>query len=181
MAFYLAGAGAVFFSALMLFQPGLYAAAACLLAALLQAAVLLYLAGSPLVSFLQVVICSGGVMALVVVAVMSTGRDDDRAGGPAKRVGEEVVEGRQTEDHAMWAVFAASRPVAAGTVLLLGVEVLLACLAGGSPGVVGGTGSLDSRLGAVLFGPYAVATEAVALLLFLAALALVSGPERGAK
>ncbi|MBI5624799.1 MAG: NADH-quinone oxidoreductase subunit J [Elusimicrobia bacterium] len=159
--FYLAGAGAVFFSALMLFQRGLYAGAACLLGALLQVGVLLYLAGSPLVGFLQVVIYAGGVMALIVVAVMSAPADD--------------------RDAAMWGVFSVPRPLVAGSVLLLGVELALACAGGGAPGAVGATGALDKTLGNVLFGPYALATEAAALLLFVAALALVSGPQRRAR
>ncbi|MFA6317579.1 MAG: NADH-quinone oxidoreductase subunit J [Elusimicrobiota bacterium] len=161
-AFYLAGAGAVFFSLLMLFQRGLYAAAACLLGALLQTGALLYLAGSPLVGFLQVVICSGGVMTLVVVAVVSAPRKAGAGGDPA-----------------MWAAGSVPRPLAAGVVLFLAAEAALA--AAGAMSSAGASGALDARVGAVLFGPYALATEAAALLLFLAALALVSGREREAR
>ncbi|MBI4678996.1 MAG: NADH-quinone oxidoreductase subunit J [Elusimicrobia bacterium] len=148
--FYLAAAGAVFFSALMVFQRGLYSAAVCLLAALLQTAVLLYLAGSPLVGLLQVIICAGGVMVLVVVAIMSSSEPKAEP----------------------WARFGVPGLLAPGVVVLVLIELLLAVSGSSAPAGTAGAG-LDARLGAVLFGPYAVATEAVAMLLFLAALAIL--------
>ena len=55
----------------MVAQRSLYTAAICLLVVLFQAAALFFLAGAPLLAFLQIMIYAGGVMVLIVVMVMA--------------------------------------------------------------------------------------------------------------
>ncbi|MBI5210767.1 MAG: NADH-quinone oxidoreductase subunit J [Elusimicrobia bacterium] len=155
LAFYFVGAGAIVFSLGMLVQRSLYAAAVCLLMALLQTAVMLSLAGSPLVGCIQLIVSAGGVMVLVVVAIMAA----------------------PSQAKAMWARFAVPKPLAAAGVLVLAAELLALITLPGLSGGVPPAGALDAKVGAVLFGSYAVATEAAALVLFLAALAVVGQEE----
>lgn len=151
-ALYVSGAAAVLFAAMMILQRSLYGAAICLLAVLLQTAAFFFFAGAPLLAFLQIMIYAGAVMVLVVVTIMA-------APAPARR--------RFAELGAPWPLAAAG--------LLLPAGIVFAFLAR-SPLPVGGldaAASVQSALGPVLFGPYAVATEAVTLLMFLSSLALV--------
>jgi NADH:ubiquinone oxidoreductase subunit 6 (subunit J) len=146
----LAGGIALVFTALMMFQRSLYASALCLLAVLLQTAVLFYLSGSPLLAFLQVMIYAGAVMVLVVVAIMATPSALDK----------------------LWSRLSVPWPAA-----ILGLALLLAELAALLLGRSGAAAQAPAppvqALGSILFGPYAVATEAVTVLMLLSALAIV--------
>lgn len=151
----LAGATAVVFAVLMILSRSLYASAMCLMVVLVQASVLFYFSGSPMMGFLQIMIYAGAVMVLVVVTIMAA---------PAK------VERR-------WGGISLPQPLAIGGLLLPVVEVLLMMNRADPAGTMVRThasGAQDA-LGAVLFGPYAIATEAVGLLLFVSALAMVDG------
>lgn len=145
----LAGGVALVFAAVMIFHRSLYVSALCLLAVLLQTAVIFYFLGSPLLAFLQVMIYAGAVMVLVVVAVMT-------APPPLG---------------ALWSRLSIPRPVAALGLLLPAAELLFLSTRSGA--VSSAAASSVSSLGLVLFGPYALATEAVGVLLLLAALAVV--------
>ena len=153
----IAGVAAVFFAALMLFQRSLYGAALCLLVVLLQAALLFFLSGASLIAFLQVMIYAGAVLVLIVVTVMAAPSPVDKA----------------------WAKLSIPRPLAAIGLILPLLELALVLSAGGlkAPGIALGPDA-QAKIGAVLFGPLALATEAVALLMFLAGLALVPRPRR---
>lgn len=153
-----AGALAVLFGTLMLFARSLYVSAVCLLAVLLQTGIIYAACGAPLLGFLQVMIYAGAVMVLVVVTVMAAG------GAKAPRFAE----------------FSIPRPLAWAGLLLAAVEaVVLVHGAGAAPApTAAANAALQAGLGAALFKPYAVATEAATLLMFLASLALV--PEEAA-
>jgi NADH-quinone oxidoreductase subunit J len=150
----LAGAAAVGFAALMVFQRSLYAAAICLLAVILQSSVLFFLVGSPLLAFLQVMVYAGAVMVLVVVTIMA-------APEPMR---------------ARWSGLSIPKWLAAAGLLLPVVEVVVMLAQGATAPItagIAGTVAHQEQMGAVLFGPYAIATESVGILLFVAALALV--------
>lgn len=148
-----AGSLAVFFGAVMLLHRSLYVSAMCLLAVLLQTGIIFAACGAPLLGLLQVMIYAGAVMVLVVVTVMAAGAQY----GPR------------------FADFSIPRPVAwAGLALALIEAGLLVSAAGVGPAsAVVPSPDLQLGLGAALFKPYAVATEAATLLMFLASLALV--------
>lgn len=148
----LAGLVAAVFAALMVFQRSLYASAICLLAVLLQVAVFFFFTGAPLLAFLQAMIYAGAVMVLVVVTVMAA---------PSK-------------PGSRWSVSPLlPRWLAAlGVVLPLAEVVFMAFQAPAASAPAVGGFSLQPSLASVLFGPYAVATEAVTLLMFIAGLAV---------
>jgi len=151
-----AGVIAVFFSGVMLLHRSLYVSAVSLLVVLLQTGVLFFLCGAPLLGFLQVMIYAGAVMVLVVVTIMATGGGDQ-----AER----------------FAPFAFPRWLAWTGLAAAAVEVaLLASRA--APAAPAPSAAFVEALGPALFGPYALATEAVTLLMFLAALAII--PEKEA-
>jgi NADH-quinone oxidoreductase subunit J len=144
-----AGVCAVALTGLILFSRNLYVCALALLGVLLQASVLFYFSGAPLLAFLQIMIYAGAVLVLVVVAIMAA---------PLKA-------GK------LWSDFSLPRPLT-----LLGVlfpAVVLAILLCGAPAAPAAGASGEAALGAVLFGPYALATEAVTILMLLASLAVV--------
>lgn len=151
----LAGATAVVFAVLMIFQRSLYASAMCLMVVLIQASVIFYFSGSPLLAFLQIMIYAGAVMVLVVVTIMA-------APAPAER---------------LWGGLSLPKPLVAAGLLLPVVEAALMMSRSGQARtlVQAGASQAQSAIGAVLFGPYAVATEAVGLLLLISALAMVDG------
>lgn len=153
-----AGLLAALFGVVMLAHRSLYVSALCLLGALLQVGVIFAACGAPLLGFLQVMIYAGAVMVLVVVTVMAAGRP----------VG------------ARFADFSFPRPAAwLGLALLVGeAAYLLAAPGAPAPASSVPPGLLQAGLGTALFKPYAVATEAATLLMFLASLALA--PEEGA-
>lgn len=154
-----AGALAALFGLVMLLHRSLYVSAMCLLVVLLQTGIIIAACGAPLLGFLQVMIYAGAVMVLVVVTVMAAGE----VSGPR------------------FADFSIPRPLAWLGLAAVVVEAFL--LLGASMAPAGAPAfavspDLQAGLGAALFKPYAVATEAATLLMFLASLALV--PEEGA-
>jgi len=151
MGFIGAAVGAVLAAALMIFGRTLYASAVCLLAVFAQVALLFYLMGAPLVAFMLVMIYAGAVMVLVVISIMAT---------PPRL--------RQ-----IWSSSAMPKALAVLLILLLGVQLLPAFQ---NPGVSAlpevPWPSLATDVAAVLYGPYALLTETVAVLVFLACLAV---------
>lgn len=150
----LAGALGGIFALLMLFQATLYASALCLLVVLMQVAAIFYLLGAPLLGFLQVMIYAGAIMVLVVVTVMAT---------------PEKLEG-------LWCGLTMPRPLAFGVLAAAAAEIAVLALsaAGGTPmGELPPWPSLQTELAGILFGRYAVLTEALAVMIFVAALAVV--------
>lgn len=151
-----AGALAVLFAGLMLTRRSLYSAALCLLMTAFQIAAIFFLAGAPLLGFLQIMIYAGAVMVLVVVTIMASPK----------------AEGR------IWGGLSLPRPLAWAVVAGLAAEVGVIVWRVAAPGPqAAGALAVQERVGAWLFGPYAPATEAVTLLMFIAGLALVE--ERG--
>ncbi len=150
-----AGVVAVFFAGVMLLHRSLYVSAVSLLVVLLQTAVLFVLCGSPLLGLLQVMISAGAVMVLVVVTIMASGDEGSR-----------------------FADFSFPRPLAELGLAAAALGPVLILASGDAPAAVAVDPALQAQLGAVLFRPYALATEAVTLLLFLAALAIA--PEKEA-
>lgn len=150
-----AGVVAAFFAGVMLLHRSLYVSAISLLAVLLQTAVLFLLCGSPLLGLLQVMIYAGAVMVLVVVTIMASGAEGAR-----------------------FADFSFPRPLAWAGLIAAVLETALILSRGTAPAAVAVDLGLSAQLGAVLFKPYALATEAVTVLMFLAALAIT--PEKEA-
>ena len=150
-----AGVVAVFFAGVMLLHRSLYVSAVSLLVVLLQTAVLFLLCGSPLLGLLQVMIYAGAVMVLVMVTIMAAGEEGGR-----------------------FADFSFPRPLAWAGLIAAVLETALILSRGAAPAAVAVDPALQIQLGAVLFKPYALATEAVTLLMFLAALAIA--PEKEA-
>lgn len=147
----LAGTVAAIFSVLMIFQRSLYVSAICLLGVLLQAAVIFFLSGAPLLAFLQVMIYAGAIMVLVVVTIMA-------APMPTKE---------------RWAPVFMPRPLAILGVLAPVVESFWIMIREKSAATAVIMPLAQLQLGSFLFKPYAIATEAVTLLLFLSALAVI--------
>lgn len=151
---FVAGAVAVFFAGVMFFHRSLYVSAVSLLVVLLQTAVLFLLCGSPLLGLLQVMIYAGAVMVLVVVTIMASGHEGER-----------------------FADFSFPRPLAwLGLASAVAETALILSRSEVAAGVVADP-TLQARFAAVLFQPYALATEAVTLLMFLAALAIAPEQE----
>lgn len=148
-----AGTVAAFFAGVMLLHRSLYVSAVSLLVVLLQTGVLFFLCGSPLLAFLQVMIYAGAVMVLVVVTIMAAGAEGER-----------------------FADFSFPRPLAWLGVAVAVAEIALVLSKGSVPAAAAVDPALQARIGFVLFKPYALATEAVTLLMFLAALAIA--PEK---
>lgn len=148
----LAGLVAAVFAALMVFQRSLYASAICLLAVLLQVSVFFFFTGAPLLAFLQTMIYAGAVMVLVVIALTAA----------------------PSRPESNWAASPLlPRWLAALGVLLPLAEVaFMASQAQPAAAAASGGFALQPSLASVLFGPYAVATEAVTLLMFVAGLAV---------
>lgn len=152
-----AGIVAVFFAGVMLFSRSLYVSAVSLLVVLLQTGVLFFLNGAPLLGFLQVMIYAGAVMVLVVITVMAAGEGE--AGG-------------RFADFSFprWLAWAGLGSAAVETALLVAAGLPAASGAAVSP-------DLQTRMAQALFHPYALATEAVTLLMFLAALSVAPDAE----
>jgi NADH-quinone oxidoreductase subunit J len=147
----LAGLIAAVFAALMVFQRSLYASAICLLVVLTQVSVFFFLAGAALLAFLQLMIYAGAVMVLIVIAISAA----------------------PSTPSSPWSALAVPRFAAAAVVILPLAEIFLATRGLGGASAAGL--SLQPTLASVLFGPYAVATEAVTFLMFLAGLAMTGG------
>lgn len=151
-----AGSVAVLFAGLMLVQRSLYTSAVCLLVVLMQIAAIFYFVGAPLLGFMQVMIYAGAVMVLVVVTIMASPQATQR----------------------LWTRLSLPGPVAAAAGLLVLAEAGLLLWRGGAlAGPAQPAFDAQKNIGAVLFGPYAVATEAVTLLMLLASLAVVGDRE----
>ncbi|MBI5241721.1 MAG: NADH-quinone oxidoreductase subunit J [Elusimicrobia bacterium] len=153
-----AGASAVVFATLMLAQRSLYSSAVCFLAVVLQAGVLLYASGARLLAVLLLLIYAGAVAALIVVAIQV-------AGGAAE------VRGSR------WSRLGLPWPLAAVGLLLPVCDGAILLLRAGAVRMPAAPPAGDLALGPALFGPYAAAAEAVALLMLFAALAVVRSPE----
>ena len=148
-----AGTVAVFFAGVMLLSRSLYVSAVSLLVVLLQTAVLFLLCGSPLLGLLQVMIYAGAVMVLVVVTIMAAGHEGER-----------------------FADFSFPRSLAWIGLVSAVAETAFLLSRGAAPAAAAVDPALQARFGAALFQPYALATEAVTLLMFLAALSIA--PEK---
>ncbi len=157
----LAGAVAVAFAGVMLFNRSLYVSAVCLLVVLLQTGLIFLLRGAALLGFLQVMVYAGAVMVLVVITIMATG-------------------GEPEAGFARFADFSFPRWLAVLGLAAAAAEVALTLFLGGSSAapVAPAAPALASVFASSLFNSYALATEAVTLLMFLAALAVL--PEKEA-
>lgn len=157
----LAASVAVFFAGTMVFSRSLYVSAVCLLVVLLQTGVIFLLRGAPLLGFLQVMVYAGAVMVLVVITIMATGGEPEAG---FKR----------------FADFSFPRWLAYLGLAAAALEIGATLVAAGRPGLpaVPADPALGPAFGVALFHSYALATEAVTLLMFLAALAVL--PEKEA-
>jgi NADH-quinone oxidoreductase subunit J len=156
----LAGAVAAAFAGVMLFSRSLYVSAVCLLVVLLQTGLIFILRGAALLGLLQVMIYAGAVMVLVVITIMATG-------------------GEPGADFARFADFSFPRWLAFLGLALAAAEIALTlCVGGGRGGPVApAEPALAAAFASALFNSYALATEAVTLLMFLAALAVLPDKE----
>jgi NADH:ubiquinone oxidoreductase subunit 6 (subunit J) len=159
LAMLVSGLIACVFAVMMAASRSLYNSAACLLVVLFQAAVFFFFAGAPMLAFLQIMIYAGAVMVLIVVMIMAAPTV------PAPGVSRP-------------APLSLPKPFAAAVLLLPLAETGFILWRGGLPaGALGGALAASSRLGAILFKPYAIATEAATLLMFLAGLAVIDPEE----
>jgi NADH-quinone oxidoreductase subunit J len=156
----LAGAVAAAFAGIMLFSRSLYVSAVCLLVVLLQTGLIFLLRGAALLGFLQVMVYAGAVMVLVVITIMATG-------------------GEPGADFSRFADFSFPRWLAVLGLAAAAFEVALTLYVGGrSPAPVAPADpALAAAFASTLFNSYALATEAVTLLMFLAALAVLPDKE----
>lgn len=156
----LAAAVAAAFAGVMLFSRSLYVSAVCLLVVLLQTGVIFLLRGAPLLGFLQVMVYAGAVMVLVVVTIMATG-------------------GEPNANFKRMADFSFPRWLAAAGLVAAALEISLTLFYGGASLAPAAPAdpALAAKFGATLFQSYALATEAVTLLMFLAALAVLPDKE----
>ena len=148
----LAGATAAVFAVMMVLQRSLYVCAICLLVVLFQIAVFFFLAGAPILAFLQIMIYAGAVMVLIVVMIMAA----------------------PLAERDVWSKLSVPRPLAAAGILIPLIEIGVLIWRGASPGgALGRAYAVQAQLGTVLFKSYGLATEAVTLLMFLAGLAIL--------
>lgn len=151
-AFALSAALAVAFAFGALFQKTLYGAAMCLLGVLLETAVLFILVGAPLLGFLQVLVYAGAVMVLVVISILAS----------APLLAER------------WAALAVPRPIAWLAPLAAFAGLLSAAQRlGGSPALPHAGPALERAMARLLFGPWALATEAIGILVLIASLSVL--------
>ena len=157
----LAGIVAVVFAGEMLFNRSLYVSAVCLLVVLLQTGLIFLLRGAALLGFLQIMVYAGAVMVLVVITIMATG-------------------GEPATGFARFADFSFPRWLAVLGLAAAAGEIGLTLFLGGasSAPVAPADPALAAAFASSLFNSYALATEAVTLLMFLAALAVL--PDKGA-
>jgi NADH-quinone oxidoreductase subunit J len=156
----LAGAVAVAFAGVMLLSRSLYVSAVCLLVVLLQTGLIFLLRGAALLGFLQVMVYAGAVMVLVVITIMATG------GEPGK-------------GFERFADFSFPRWAAVLVLAAAAGEIGIALYVGGASTapVAPAAPTLAAAFASALFNSYALATEAVTLLMFLAALAVLPDKE----
>lgn len=153
-----AGALAVLFAGLLLFQRTLLRSAMCLWVVLLQSAILFAASGSPLLGLLQFLLYAGAIMVLVVVAILSSPRRLERL------VADTGL------PRWLWAAGLSAPFALTGALALWGAPWTMTAAPGG----------LDRELASVLFGRYAVITAALGALILLAALAAVPAARGGA-
>ena len=160
LAVMLAGAVAAAFAGVMLFSRSLYVSAVCLLVVLLQTGLIFLLRGAALLGFLQVMVYAGAVMVLVVITIMATG-------------------GEPGANFSRFADFSFPRWVAVLCLAIFAGVIGAALNLGASMAPVAPADpALAAAFASTLFNSYALATEAVTLLMFLAALAVL--PDREA-
>jgi NADH-quinone oxidoreductase subunit J len=153
----LAGSVAAVFAAGMLFSRSLYISAVCLLVVLLQTALIFVLRGAALLGLLQLMIYAGAVMVLVVITIMASG------GAAAEQ---------------RFADFGLPRPLAALGVAAVAVELALTFASPPARAALPvPPGGMAAAFGSQLFRGYALATESVTLLMFLAALSILPDKE----
>lgn len=149
------GGLAALFAVLMLFQRTLYGSALCLLLVLLQVAGIFFAIGAQLLALMQVLVYAGAIMVLIVIAVMAAPPRLER----------------------LWAARRAPPALSALVLVVLAVEFLLVIVVGGPalPPVESTVGALrlEREMAGALFGRFAPVTEAVGVLLLVAALAVV--------
>ena len=151
-AFALCGGLAVVFAAAALFQKTLYGSAMCLMGVLLETAALFVLLGADLLGFIQVLVYAGAVMVLIVIAILSA----------PPRVAQPWTDSAFPKA-ASWLVPAA-----------LFAALLSAARAGGLQAALPHAGAeLQREMARILFGPWAVALEAVGILVLIASLAVI--------
>ncbi len=149
---YFAGVVACVFAVLMFLSRSLYTSAVCLLVVLFQAAVFFFFSGAPMLAFLQIMIYAGAVMVLIVIMIMAAGHETS-SGADALPL---------------------PKPLAMIAVLIPLIETGVLLWRGDlAAGTTGGAMSAQAQLGTVLFKQYALATEAVTVLMFLAGLAII--------
>ena len=152
-----AGFVAAVFAAGMLFSRSLYVSAVCLLVVLLQTALIFVLRGAALLGLLQLMIYAGAVMVLVVITIMASG------GGASDQ---------------RFADFCLPLPLAAIGVAAVAVELALTFASAPARAALPvPPGGMASAFSSQLFRGYALATEAVTLLMFLAALSVLPDKE----
>ncbi|MBI2362377.1 MAG: NADH-quinone oxidoreductase subunit J [Elusimicrobia bacterium] len=151
-AFALCGGLAVLFAAAALIQKTLYGSAMCLLGVLLEVAALFVLVGADLLGFIQVLVYAGAVMVLIVIAILSA------PPGVAQR----------------WTASAFPKPAAWLLTLALFAGLCSAGRLGGLQAALPHAGAqLQREMARLLFGPWALAVEAVGLLVLIASLAVI--------
>lgn len=145
------GCAAVIFAFLAVLQRSLYASAICLMAVLLQTAALYYLMGARLLGLLQALIYAGAVMVLLVLAVTSAPPRLER----------------------LWAQWSLPR-WAVSTALALPLAEFLAWArwADAAAPFAPAPPALELGMARCLFGPYALMTETLGVLLLVAALSV---------
>ena len=151
---------AALFAGVMVFSRSLYVSAVSLLVVLLQTAVIFLLRGAPLLGFLQVMVYAGAVMVLVVITIMATG-------GEPPAGFQRFVELSFPRGLALFGL--------AATALEFGLSAAKGAGASCVP-VSPADPALAAAFSTVLFHSYALATESVTFLMFLAALAVL--PEK---
>ena len=134
-----------------LFRRNLYGNAVCLLVVLLQTGAVYFLLGARLLGLMQVLVYAGGIMVLIIIALMASPPEPER---------------RFAEGLPKAAALLAAAALSVGLLVL----VPLSC---GSAGLPPRDGDIDRRMAAVLFGPYALLTEAVGLLVLLASMSVL--------
>jgi NADH-quinone oxidoreductase subunit J len=150
---------AVGFAAVMLFSRSPYVSAVCLLIVLLQTGIIFILRGAALLGLLQIMVYAGAVMVLVVITIMATGGEPESG---MKRFTD----------------FTFPRWLAVLGLLAVLLEIaLVAFLLGDQLAIAPPSSPLPAgAFGPTLFKSYALATEAVTLMMFLAAIAIL--PDR---
>ncbi len=160
LAVVLAASVAVFFAGVMVFSRSLYVSAVCLLVVLLQTGAIFLLRGAPLLAFLQVMVYAGAVMVLVVITIMATG-------------------GEPGQGFQRFAEFSFPRPLAYSVMAMVAFEIIVTLVvpARSDAAAAPADPALAAAFANALFKSYALATEAVTLLMFLAALAVLPDKE----